>query len=75
MKPYGQSIPDLVSTLSKQRQSSPIVELIEAMYKDGASLFIEVGPRNILGYKVHLTKEDAHVVSLDRPANQISSAC
>ena len=69
-EPYGQSIPELVSTLSKQI-ASPVrfVELIEAMYKDGASLFIEVGPRNILGKLVKsiLRKKDAQVVSLDRP--------
>ena len=69
-QPYGQGIPELVSTLSKQI-ASPVrfVELIEAMHNDGASLFIEVGPRNILGKLVKsiLRKTDAKVVSLDRP--------
>ena len=68
--PYGQSIPDLVSTLSKQI-ASPVrfVELIEAMYDDGVTLFIEVGPKNILGKLVKsiLRKKDIQIVSLDRP--------
>ena len=68
--PYGQSVPELVSTLSKQI-ASPVrfVELIEAMHNDGVKLFVEVGPRNILGKLVKsiLRKKDVQIVSLDRP--------
>ena len=68
--PYEGGIPDLVSTLSKQI-SSPVrfVELIENMHRDGVTLFIEVGPKNILGKltKSILRKKSVEIVSLDRP--------
>ena len=39
------------------------------MYADGATLFVEVGPRNILGKLVKsiLRKKSVGIVSLDRP--------
>ena len=68
--PYEGGIPDLVSTLSKQI-SSPVrfVELIENMHQDGVTLFVEVGPKNILGKltKSILRKKSVEIVSLDRP--------
>ncbi len=69
-KPYESSIPELISTLSKQI-SSPVrfVETIENMAADGVTLFVEVGPRNILGKltKSILRKKPVRIVSLDRP--------
>ncbi len=69
-KPYGDNLGTLVDTLSQQI-ASPVryVEVIENMYADGIRLFVEVGPRNILGKLTQsiLRKKEAVVISLDRP--------